>query len=165
MPRIILDTSIYGKIIEEKLEDQFIEQSMIHKRDLIIYGMKVIRKEIKDAPKHTKDRYRLMFTLLELYDELTKGRTLEVKPLANNLAVLYYKRYKKEGGSVSWTSINNDILIVAQATLSKLDIVVANDNRTMLSEAAKSAYYTINKQNFLITPNFIGYDEFKRKLF
>lgn len=58
----------------------------------------------------------------------------------------------------------NDMIIVAEATISKLDIVVSDDNRTMLSNAAKRAYYSVNKEHNLITPNFIGYSEFKRKL-
>ncbi|MBI4162733.1 MAG: hypothetical protein HY513_03545 [Candidatus Aenigmarchaeota archaeon] len=60
--------------------------------------------------------------------------------------------------------MRNDMLIVAEATISELDIVVSEDNRTMISHPAKKAYYTTNKDHNFITPNFIGYDEFKRKL-
>ncbi len=162
--RIILDTSIYGKIIEDRIEDKLVEKANIHKHDMTIYGIRIIRKEIRDAPKHSKDRYDLRLALIRLYDALTKGRELEIKPLAQTLAVLYYKNYRKNGGSVSWKSIMNDMIIVAEATISKLDIVVSDDNRTMLSNAAKRAYYSVNKEHNLITPNFIGYGEFKRKL-
>ncbi|MBI2232408.1 MAG: hypothetical protein HYU56_00660 [Candidatus Aenigmarchaeota archaeon] len=162
--RIILDTSIYGKIIEDRIEDNLVEKANIHKHDMTIYGIRIIRKEIRDAPKHSKDRYDLRLALIRLYDALTKGRELEIKPLAQTLAVLYYKNYRKNGGSVSWKSIMNDMIIVAEATISKLDIVVSDDNRTMLSNAAKKAYYSVNKEHNLITPNFIGYSEFKRKL-
>lgn len=131
--RIILDTSIYGKIIEDRLEDRIIEQTDIHKHDLTIYGIRIIRKEIRAAPKHSKDRYDLRLALLRLYDSLTRGRELKIKPLAHNLAVLYYRSYRKNGGSVSWKGMMNDMIIVAEATISKLDIVVSDDNRTMLS--------------------------------
>lgn len=165
MLRIILDSNIYGKIIEERLEEDIMEKSMIHKQKLIIYGLKIIRKELREAPKHTKDRRSLRLALLNLYDNLTLGHELEIKPLANNLAVLYYKEYRKNGGSVSWKSIKTDMLIVAEATISELDIIVSEDNKTMLSHPAKNAYYSVNKDHNFITPNFIGYGEFKRKLF
>ena len=58
----------------------------------------------------------------------------------------------------------NDFLIVAQATISRLDIVVSEDNRTMLSKKSRDVYDKINKEHDLITPNFIGYKEFKNKL-
>ncbi len=162
--RIILDTSIYGKIIEDSLEDEIVEKANIHKHDLTIYGIRVIRNEIRAAPKHSRDRYDLRTALLKLYDTLIKGRELEIKPLANNLAVLYYKSYRKNGGSVSWKKMFNDMMIVAEATISKLDVVASDDNRTMLSVPAKKAYYEVNKEHNLITPNFIGYNEFKRNL-
>jgi|SRR3989344_4048878 len=163
--RIILDTSIYGKIIEDAIEDKIVEKTNIHKHDLTIYGIRMVRSELRAAPKHSKDRYDLRIALLKLYDALTKGRELQIKPLASNLAILYYKGYRKNGGSVSWNDMKNDMTIVAEATISKLDIVVSDDNRTMLSRPAKKAYYTVNKEHNMITPNFIGYSEFKRKLF
>ncbi|HLD38683.1 MAG TPA: hypothetical protein VJB05_00020 [archaeon] len=162
--RIILDTSIYGKIIEDGVEDNIIEKTNIHKHDMTIYGLKIIRSEIKAAPKHSKDRYDLRFALLRLYDSLTQDHELTIKPLAHVLATLYYKYYRKTGGSVSWSKMMNDMIIVAEATISKLDIVVSDDNRTMLSEPAKKAYFSVNKEHNLITPNFIGYSEFKKKL-
>ena len=106
----------------------------------------------------------MRIALLNLYDALTKSRELEIKPLANKLALLYYKQYRKNGGSVSWKDIMNDMIIVAEATISKLDIVVSDDNRTMLSPPAKKAYYSVNKEHNFITPDFISYSEFKRKL-
>jgi len=163
--RIILDTSIYGKIIDDRLEDEIIEKADIHKHDLTIYGIKIIRAEIKAAPKHSKDRYSLRQTLLNLYDSLVKNHELEINPLAHTLASLYYKSYRQNGGSVSWKQMMNDMLIVAEASISKMDIVVSSDNRTMLSEPAKEAYYSVNKKHSIITPNFIGYEEFKKKLF
>jgi hypothetical protein len=163
--RIILDTSIYGKIIEDRLEDEIIEKAVIHKHDMIIYGIRIVRNEIRAAPKHSRDRYDLRLALLRLYDALTEGHELGIKPLANTLASLYYKQYRKNGGSVSWDKMKNDMTIIAEATLSKLDVVVSDDNKTMLVVAAKDAYFTVNKEHNLITPNFIGYSEFKKKLF
>lgn len=163
--RIILDTSIYGKIIEDHLEDEMIEKVNLHKHDMIIYGISIIRKEIRAAPKHTKDRYSLRLALLRLYDALIKDHELKITPLAHALALLYYKQYRMRGGSVSWKHMMNDMTIVAEATISKLDIIVSDDNRTMLARPAKDAYFAVNKEHSLITPNFIGYEEFKQKLF
>ena len=156
---------IYGKIIDDKLEEKAIEKMDIHKHDLTIYGMKLIRNEIKAAPKHSKNVYNLRFALLKLYDTLIKDHELEIKPLARSLAALYYKSYRQNGGSISWKDMENDMLIVAEATINQLDIVASDDNRTMFSKPAKEAYYSVNKEHNFITPNFISYEEFKRKLF
>ncbi len=164
MLRIILDTSIYGNLIEDRLEDDIVEKAILHKNDMIIYGLRIIRNEIRAAPKHSADRYDLRLALLKLYDALVKEHELAIKPLANTLALLYYKYYRKNGGSVSWERMMNDMLIVAEATISKLDVIVSDDNRTMLSEPARAAYFYANKEHNLLTPNFIGYGEFKKKL-
>jgi len=163
--RIILDTNIYGKIVDDRLEEKAIERIDIHKHDLTVYGIKVIRNEIKAAPKHSKDGYDLRSALLKLYDAIVKDHELQLKPLAYTLASLYYKKYRQNGGSVSWRKIENDMIIVAEATMNRLDIVASEDNKTMLSKAAKNAYYIVNKEHNLITPNFISYSEFKKKLF
>lgn len=163
--RVILDSNIYGLLINDGLGEAAIEKINIYKYDLAIYGMREIRKELRDSPKHTKDRYDLQSALLRLYDSLIRYHFLEAKPLAEQLAVLYYEEYVKNKGSLSWKEMKTDMIIVAQATMSRLDIVASHDNRSMLSEAAKSAYYTVNKEHNFITPNFIGYEEFKRKLF
>ncbi|MBI2580162.1 MAG: hypothetical protein HYW27_04645 [Candidatus Aenigmarchaeota archaeon] len=163
--RIILDSNIYGLIIDDHLENQIIEKTNIHKNQLIFYGMKEIRKELRASPKHSGDNYNLRFALLHLYDSVTKNHSIEVKPLAKNMALLYYQEYRRNKGALSWREMMPDLLIVAQATLSQIDIVTSHDNRSMMSEAAKKAYYSVNKEHNMITPNFIGYGEFKRKLF
>ncbi|MBI5332029.1 MAG: hypothetical protein HZB65_00490 [Candidatus Aenigmarchaeota archaeon] len=163
--RIILDTCIYGRIIEDRLEDKIIDRVNMYKHDITIYGIKVIRNEIRAAPKHSRDRYDLRTSLLRLYDNLVKEHIIKLRPLAGNLAALYYKQYVRNGGSVSSKEIINDMIIVAEATIEKLDIVVSDDNRTMLSVHAKEAYYTVNKEHNFLTPNFINYSDFKKKLF
>ena len=55
----------------------------------------------------------------------------------------------------------NDFLIVACASKNNLDIIVSNDNITMLAENAIKAYKNINKMLSLKTPKFIDYKEFK----
>jgi len=55
----------------------------------------------------------------------------------------------------------NDFLIVACASKNNLDIIVSNDNITMLTENTIKAYKNINKILSLKTPRFIDYKEFK----
>lgn len=55
----------------------------------------------------------------------------------------------------------NDFIIVACASKNNLDIVVSNDNVTMLTENAIRAYDDVNKIISLKTPKFIDYKEFK----
>ena len=56
----------------------------------------------------------------------------------------------------------NDFLIVACAAINELDIVVSEDNKTMLSEYAIKTYDTVNSLRYHKTPKFIRYDEFRR---
>ena len=58
-----------------------------------------------------------------------------------------------------------DYMIVACANVSQIDIVVSEDNRTMLSENAIKAYQLVNSMFNKRNPKFIGYLEFKRLLF
>jgi hypothetical protein len=53
-------------------------------------------------------------------------------------------------------------MIVACATLHDLDIVVSEDNKTMLSEYSLKTYQTVNSIKKYKMPQFIGYDKFRR---
>ena len=164
--RIILDTNIYGEIIEEGVQEKLRERIIVLKHDLTIYGLKIIRKELREtSPDHVKRGHSLRLALLELYDAFVQNHELTIKPLAKSLADLYFKEYKRNKGVESRSKKMNDFIIVAQATISRLDIVVSEDNKTMLSNKSRNAYDKVNKDHNLITPNFIGYNEFKNKLF
>ncbi len=162
--RFILDTNIYGRIIDDDLERRFIDFINIHKNECLIYGTNIVRKELRNAPTHNKDMYNIRIALLTLYDDITNNHEIIITQLAVKLAKLYYNEYRKRNGAVSWDDIKNDMIIVGQSTISRLDIIVSEDNRTMLSDAAKGAYYSVNKDHFFITPNFIGYKEFKKNI-
>lgn len=79
----------------------------------------------------------------------------------NKIADNYYKTYRSFGGSKSKNIMMNDFLIVACASKNNLDIVVSNDNITMLTENAVRAYNNINELIGLKTPKFINYKDFK----
>lgn len=55
-----------------------------------------------------------------------------------------------------------NFLIVACASINELDIVVSEDNKTMLSEYAIRTYDTVNSLRSHRTPKFIHYEDFRR---
>ena len=162
MKRIILDTNIYGRIIEKK-EEEKIKKLIEKRRDIILYGFDVVRKELRDVPKEVRvERRRLRLVLLALYDGLVRTHiyftTSPIKQLTNE----YYKVYKELGGKRSEKEMLNDFLIVACASIHELDIVVSEDNKTMLSDEAKKSYKIANSLRGYKMPDFIGYGEFRR---
>lgn len=60
--------------------------------------------------------------------------------------------------------IINDFKIVACATIHNVDVLVSNDNKTMLSTVSKRAYTSVNGIRRLITPDFIDFEGFKKIL-
>ncbi|MEK6887717.1 MAG: hypothetical protein AABX14_02100 [Candidatus Aenigmatarchaeota archaeon] len=168
MKRVILDTNIYGFILEKDDPDTI--EELISKSDIIIYGLRVIRKELRDAPKKSTiyDRSRkvvrnLRNSLLALYDTVAKkeyGISGKMKTLAGE----YYTAYREVGGKEKWEELENDFIIIACASIYNLDIVVSNDNETMLSGEAMKAYRIVNALRKFRVPEFIGYSEFRRSL-
>ncbi|MBI2579321.1 MAG: PIN domain-containing protein [Candidatus Aenigmarchaeota archaeon] len=162
MKRIILDTNIYGRIIERNEENEIKE--LIEKRqDIVIYGFDIVRKELRNVSKtvrYEKKLIRLM--LLGLYDKIVRFHTYPVTSAIKQLAEDYYKIYKELGGKESEKEILNDFMIVACATLHELDIVASEDNRTMLNEISLQSYRIANKLKEYKTPEFVGYEKFRR---
>ncbi|MEW5896276.1 MAG: hypothetical protein AB1668_01160 [Nanoarchaeota archaeon] len=88
------------------------------------------------------------------------NQTQEIKGLAGD----YYEAYRQLGGSKGHDVMFDDFSIVACATIYQIDIVVSEDNKTMLTENALKAYDLVNSLQKKRTPSFIGYLEFKRWL-
>lgn len=162
MKRVILDTNIYGLIVEMGNLEELRE--LIRKSDVIIYGNKVIREELRTTPKGIIDGINLRSDLLKLYNEITKNRELGFNKKAIEAAENYYKTYRQIGGITSRKKMQNDFLIVASASMHDLDIVVSEDNATMRNELALRAYSIVNSVLKLRTPRFIGYEEFKKEI-
>ena len=164
MRRTIPDTNFYGLLANdsERLE---VVRSIKSNKDLVTYGFKVIRNELRDVPKNIKVVGRsLRIDLLSLYDELVENHLLESTSSIIKTAENYYKAYRELGGSKSKVDIINDFVIVSCASINNLDIVVSNDERSMLTENAIRAYHLINSAVSKRTPQFISYEQFKKSL-
>lgn len=161
MKKVLLDTNIYGLIAIDEKRLQI--RRNLADSNLIVYGNPIIRKELRNTKKGFVDGINLRLALLELYHDITKGREVELGK-SQSLAKSYYSAYGQIGGSTSFARLMNDFVIVASAALHKLDIVISEDNSTMLNEIAIKAYNVANTAMKLKTPRFIGYEEFKRTI-
>ena len=167
--RILFDTSVYGKLVDDTLLFALIlERKQNH--EFIIYGTDIIRKELRATPitlfNKTKDKKIRIFSL-SLYDALiTKdNHHLRMNDLIQLLAYKYIQEYKRQGGNVGAEELRNDFLLIASATIYHLDIVVSDDRRTMLSESAQRAYTIVNKNMGLRNPVYLLYNLFRTKIF
>ncbi len=163
MLRVIFDTNIYGKLIEE---DNFGEVATKIKTDVEfkIYGFQQIRRELRDTPKASKlGRLSKRNLLLNLYDGLTEGRYLKDSLKIHQYAKKFYNSYRHFGGIKNWDKSNIDIdfTIVACASFYKLDIVVSDDQKTLLSKPAMKAYRHICIKDGIWHPNFWKYSDLR----
>jgi hypothetical protein len=160
--RTIFDTNIYGLIVVDKERNKF-RDLLVKDKKIAVYGINIIRKELRDTPKHIiVDGINLRLDLLMLYDEIVGKHNLKINKQIELLAEDYFTLYKEFGGGTGKKHIINDFLIIACASLSNLDIVVSNDSKTMLGEIATKAYKIVNKIKRITLPKFFSYDEFKR---
>lgn len=162
MKRVILDTNIYGRIIERKEEEE-IQIALEKRKDIIIYGFDVVRKELRDLSGESLiGKKSLRILLLTLYDRISRTHIFLTTSLVKQLAEDYYSTYRQVGGHRSKDKIFNDFLIIACASLHELDIVVSEDNKTMFSNEATSAYKIVNNLRKYRMPEFISYEKFRR---
>lgn len=162
MKRILLDTNIYGIILEKEELETFRE--LISGSGILIYGIKIIRDELRSAPRTGMNGINLRMDLLRLYEAITRNRELEFGKKETGLADAYYETYKKLGGITSKSKLYKDFLIVAAASLHSLDIVVSEDNATMLNKLALNTYSIVNAVLKLKVPRFINYERFKNEV-
>ena len=95
MQNLILDTNIYGLIVVD-LNREKVRVSIEKKKSAIVYGLPLIRKELRDTPKNIRVRgTKLRNYLLEIYDEITKNHTLKSINEAEKLAISYFNVYKE----------------------------------------------------------------------
>ena len=165
MNRILFDTSVYGKLIEDL---EVVEKiGKLIPKEFVVYGTKIIREELRETPKKLKaeDRNKRIL-LLHIYDSFVKKdhHDLEYNKLIETLAEDYFKEYKKQKGALSEKSMNNDLIIIATATIYQLDIIISNDEKSMLSQSAIKAYDKINKEYGLKNPVFKTYEKFKEEI-
>ena len=167
MTRILSDTNFYELMLK------YLEIDKIRKvkdRGLIVfYGLDLIRKELRAIPKTRVDIVRneiikLRNVLLSIYDLLVENHQYKVDLKTSQIADDYYIAYKVLEGNISKEEIINDFKIVACASIHNIDILVSNDNKTMLSAKSRKAYNSVNEIKKLRTPNFIDFEEFKKLL-
>jgi rRNA-processing protein FCF1 len=156
--RVLLDTNIYEFLYKKGLEDIL---KLVESGKLIIYGCKVIRDELREIPKSVKqDKKSYRNSLLKIYDKLViEKHSYSLKRLNETLAEEYLTAYKSVKGGTSKRKIFPDFLIVAVATIHRLDIVISEDDKTMKSRLALKAYEKVNKEYNFTTPNFISLKE------
>jgi len=161
MLRVIFDTNIYGKLVEESnFED--IATKIRNDSDFKVYGFQLIRRELRDTPKKSKlGRLNKRNLLLNLYDGITNGRYLEDSIKIHKIAMKFYNSYRTFDGIQNWESINMDFTIVACASFYRLDIVISDDIHTMLSKNALKAFKHICIKEGLWHPNFWKYSDLK----
>lgn len=152
MKRVLLDTNIYGRILEkgaEKLIREAIETDKL-KNKFIIYGNDLIRAELRKTSQRLKIREaNLRVALLTIFDILVQQHRFEINRDMEWLAQQYFKVYKEIGGSQSEKVVINDFTIVASAALRNLDIIYSDDSKTIVNEIKR-----------LRTPNFESYSSF-----
>ncbi len=162
--RVIFDTNVYGLIIIDQ-EKEKILNSLSSKNNIIVYGTKIIRSELRDVPKSKKlGSQNLRNYILTIYDLVIKDHLINLDNKMEKIANQYYESYRFFGGSLAKDSIINDLIIVACASIKELDIIISNDIRSMLSDNAVKAYELVNEINKLKVPRFIKYEEFKTLL-
>lgn len=167
MKRVIVDTNVYELML--KSIDRHMLESAISKRNIIFYGNSIIRKELRGIPKIRKEliegRARsLRNLLLQIYDFTVGGHNITVTSQMEEFAEKYAIVYKALGGFASKEEIMSDFKIVACASISKLDLLISEDERTMLSETAVKSYESVNRLFGLRTPKFIKFKELKQEL-
>ncbi|MBS3156592.1 hypothetical protein J4442_00265 [Candidatus Woesearchaeota archaeon] len=165
MLRVIFDTNIYGLLVEEKNID-IIGKRIADDKEFVIYGFKLIRKELRDVPKGEKlGKLKTRNLILTLYDKLTEGRYLENSIEIDKLALKFYNAYREFGGIKNWnkSNINIDFTLVACATFYKLDVVISDDSKTLLSKPALKAYKHICVKEGIWQPNLWRYSDLKIK--
>lgn len=167
MKRVLFDTNIYEFILRY-LDEAYIRK-VVEGKIVLVYGNSIIRKELRNIPKGKKEIVgkelkNLRITLLSLYDLITSKHSYEITEDMKNLAERYFVVYKTLGGLRQKADVIKDFVIVACATIHGLDIVVSEDNKTMRSKEAVEAYEAVNNLECRRTPDFIGFEKFKRML-
>ena len=165
MKRILFDTSVYGELVTEPLLVKKI-QDLGDKEQMVFYGNKIIRSELRKTSKDRKiENKKLRVLLLSLYDSLIKDKhSLEITELIILIADKYFREYQKIRGGYGKDSIMNDFLIVACASLHNLDVLISNDEKSMLGDKAIIAYKKVNELLQLNNPYFVHYKEFKKEV-
>lgn len=159
--RSLPDSNIYTALLVGMLRDvhaKLLGLKSVGK--MRIYGLDIVRKELKEAPKKLPGYDgNYVMDLLRLYDSLV-DKGYEADERMRRLAQAYFLAYRGSGGGISEAKLSNDLLIVACASLKELDVVVSEDKSSMLSYYARNAYEAVNGAAGLAVPSFMSLKEF-----
>ena len=95
MNRILLDTSVYGRLVNDETTLQSLEREQ-ETHHIIVYGTRAIRQEIRRTPKNiTLEGRKLRILLLNIYDALVQkdNHDLAYNKLVETLSEDYFKEY------------------------------------------------------------------------
>lgn len=158
-----MDTNIFGHLIKEPNIEKITDQ-IVNDKEFVVYGFGMIRKELRDTPKEAAlGRLKTRNLLLNVYDRLTGGKYLKDSLKIHKLAMKFYNSYREFGGNKNWqkSNIDVDFTIVACASFYKLDLVISDDQKTLMSKPARKAYKHICVKEAMWKPNFWKYSDLK----
>ena len=156
--RAIFDTNVYGFLINTNY-DEFIVK--VKSSLVIIYGCDIVRRELRATPKEKGIGESTRKKLLYVYDHIIDNHSFETDMIVAKLATEYGLHYR---GNISKDKLVSDFLIVACASIHRLDVVVSEDNHTMFSTLSMKAYCEVNSKNQLPLPAFHSLKEFEKSL-
>lgn len=150
----ILDSNIYGRLLVDEIYGVELIEKIKMDSNLLIHNFKLIRNELRGAPE-----------TLPVYDRLVVKRVVEETKPIKDLAHQYFEIYKVNNGVQGQKKIISDFKIVACATILGCDLVITEDQRTMLNPIAIKAYRYVNLKINKRTPTFYRYEDLKKKYF
>ena len=154
--RLLCDTCIYGIMINDNEVNTMIEKIQSSGR-FKINGFDVIKRELR---REGRDKSRLT----GLYDQLMNAKDYPEYQKITRLAEEYYREFKNFGGTSPKQKIINDFKIIACASLYYMNVVVSEDEKTMLGLLSKKAYDRVNAAKKIKTPEFWKYPRFKKEI-
>jgi predicted nucleic acid-binding protein len=154
--RVLIDTSSYNVVLDFDLEREWLTRALENKA--VFCGFSIVRKELRAIPKTNEKDKRFRNHVLSYYDQLVRGHHYLLEPKIEYLANLYLANYS---GGISKAKLKNDFLIVACATVHRLDVIVTEDRHSLLSSLARKTYQTVNEANRLREPRFYTVQEFE----
>jgi hypothetical protein len=167
MKRVLLDTNIYGNAIERGHIPLLrkASESKALKGKFVVYGLDLIRKELRAIPHGAKvEGTNLRTALLQVYDFITGSHVFPTTHMMRQIADEYYLAYSNFGGKEKKEGIIADFQIVAAASLHELDVVYSEDCKTLLHESSLKSYTLVNALRKLRNPRFEKYDSFIKEI-
>jgi hypothetical protein len=152
MANVIIDSSTFGKIIKDRQWESLV-RSIIQDRNFIVFNFRIIREELRKAPKQ----------VLRIYDQIVSTNMINETKEMTNLANEYYVEYKKNGGGKGKKNIINDFKIVACASIKNCDLLFSEDEGSLKCKNALSAYRLVNLKRNYRTPTFYNLLELKKR--